>query len=79
MGEDTDATLFYGNVRVAASLIDESGNRMLWTKAPDVVVKHVLICGEEYSTDSIVINGQNYYAYYKPVRNDYGNKACERD
>ena len=72
-GEDTDVTLFYGDVRVATSLIDKSGNRMLWTKAPDVVVEHVLKGGEEYSTDSIMINGQNYYAYYKPVRNREGS------
>ena len=71
-GEDTDVTLFYGDVRVATSLIDKSGNRMLWTKAPDVVVEHVLKGGEDYSTDSIVINDQNYYAYYKPVRNKEG-------
>ena len=73
LGEDTDVTLFYGDVRVATSLIDQSGNRMLWTKAPDVVVEHVLKGGEEYSTDSIVINDQNYYAYYKPVRNREGS------
>ena len=72
-GEDTDVTLFYGDVRVATSLIDKSGNRMLWTKAPDVVVEHVLKGGEDYSTDSIVINDQNYYAYYKPVRNKEGS------
>ncbi len=73
LGEDTDVTLFYGDVRVATSLIDKSGNRMLWTKAPDVVVEHVLKGGEDYSTDSIVINEQNYYAYYKPVRNKEGS------
>ena len=46
---------------------------MLWTKASAVVVEHVLKGGEEYSTDSIVINDKNYYAYYKPVRNREGS------
>lgn len=73
LGEDTDVTLYYGDVRVATSLIDKSGNRMLWTKASEVVVEHVLKGGEEYSTDSIVINDQNYYAYYKPVRDRAGS------
>lgn len=73
LGGDTDVTLFYGDVRVATSLIDKSGNRMLWTKASDVVVEHVLKGGKEYSTDSIVINDKNYYAYYKPVMNREGS------
>lgn len=72
-GEDADVTLFYGDVRVATSLFDKSGNRMLWTKAPDVVVETVLKEGKDYSTDSIMINDQNYYAYYKPVRNKEGD------
>ena len=37
------------------------------------VLADVLKGGEEYSTDSIVINDQNYYAYYKPVRNREGS------
>ncbi|MBD5522304.1 MAG: methyl-accepting chemotaxis protein [Lachnospiraceae bacterium] len=72
-GEDTDVTLFYGDVRVATSLFDKSGNRMLWTKAPDVVVEAVLKGGNDYSTDSITINDENYYAYYKPVKNNAGS------
>ena len=71
-GTDTDVTLFYGDVRVATSLFDKSGNRMLWTKASDVVVEAVLKGGNDYSSDSITINDENYYAYYKPVRNSEG-------
>ena len=73
--EDTDVsvTLFYGDTRSATSLIDkETGNRIVGTKASDVVISTVLQGGKDYYTDKIAINGENYYAYYKPVKNDGG-------
>ena len=40
--------------------------------AADVVISTVLQGGKDYYTDKIAINGENYYAYYKPVKNDGG-------
>ena len=73
--EDTDVsvTLFYGDTRSATSLIDkETGNRIVGTKASDVVISSVLQGGKDFYTYKIAINGENYYAYYKPVKNDGG-------
>lgn len=72
-GKEAAVTLFYGDVRVATSLFNKSGERILGTKAPDVVVEKVLKGGEDYSADSITINDENYYAYYKPVKNSGGS------
>ncbi len=71
---DVSVTLFYGDTRGATSLIDkETGKRIVGTKASDAVISAVLQKGEVYQTDSIVVNGENYYAYYKPVKDDSGN------
>ncbi len=71
---DVSVTLFYGDTRGATSLIDkETGKRIVGTKASDAVISAVLQKGEVYQTDSIVVNGENYYAYYKPVEDDSGN------
>lgn len=72
-GSDVSVTLFYGDTRRATSLIDkETGSRIVGTKASDVVVSTVLQGGKDYYTDKIEINGENYYAYYKPVEDDAG-------
>ncbi len=72
-GSDVSVTLFYGDTRRATSLIDkETGNRIVGTKASDTVISTVLQKGEDYNTDSIEINGENYYAYYKPVKDSGG-------
>lgn len=71
---DVSVTLFYGDTRGATSLIDkETGKRIVGTKASDAVISAVLQKGEVYQTDSIVVNGENYYAYYKPVKDGSGN------
>lgn len=71
-GKEAAVTLFYGDVRVATSLFNKSGERILGTRAADIVVEKVLKAGEDYSADSITINDENYYAYYMPVRNSGG-------
>lgn len=73
-GSDVSVTLFYGDTRRATSLIDkETGNRIVGTKASDIVISTVLQKGEDYNTDNIEINGENYYAYYKPVKDSGGS------
>ncbi len=71
---DVSVTMFYGDTRRATSLIDKAtGERIVGTKASDVVISTVLQKGQDYHTDSIAINGENYYAYYKPVKDSGGN------
>ena len=71
-GFDTDITVFFGDTRRATSLFDTQGQRIVGTKASDVVIETVLNKGQDYSADSITINNQNYYAYYKPLKNSNG-------
>lgn len=62
-----DFTIFYGDTRVTTSLKDATGNRLVGTKASDVVIETVLNNGEEYSDTNVVINNEPYYGYYVPL------------
>lgn len=72
-GSAADVTIFYGDTRRATSLRDKStGERILGTKASDAVIKTVLNEGKTYETDSVVINGETYYAFYMPAKDSTG-------
>ncbi len=63
-----DFTIFYGDTRVTTSLKDAAtGNRLVGTKASDVVIETVLNNGEEYSDTNVIINNTPYYGYYVPI------------
>ena len=70
-GLDTDVTLFYGDTRMATSLLDTSGNRIVGTQASPEIAEAVL-GGQDYSSYNTTINGQNYYCYYTPLENPNG-------
>lgn len=71
-GVDTDVTLFWGNTRRATSLLDSTtGERILGTTISDDVANEVLN-GGEYSSSNVSVNGENYYAYYRPLKNPDG-------
>ncbi len=72
-GTEMEITLFYGDTRMATTLIGEDGKRILGTQASEEVVEKVLVKGEEYHSTDLVINGQPYYAYYIPAK-DYSGK-----
>ena len=66
-GVDTDITLFWGNTRRATSLLDHTtGKRIIGTSASDEI-SDIVLKGSEYSSSSVEINGENYYAYYRPL------------
>lgn len=68
-GMDSVVTIFYEDVRKATSLIDHStGERIIGTKASNKVADTVL-GGKEYFSTNLVINDENYYCYYIPLRN----------
>lgn len=72
-GLESDVTFFYGDVRKATSLIDTAtGERIVGTTASPEVSAAVL-SGQEYSSTDLVINNQNYYAYYLPLKNPDGS------
>lgn len=73
-GGDSDITIFYGDTRKATTLIDSaSGERIVGTKASDNVIESVINKGENFSSTSLVINGEKYYAYYMPITGNDGS------
>lgn len=67
-GSPADVTLFFWDTRRATSLRDkDTGERILGTKASDAVIQAVINEGKNYETDSVVINGETYYAFYMPA------------
>lgn len=70
-GLDTDVTLFYDDTRMATSLLDASGNRIIGTQALPEIAEKVL-GGQHYSSYNTTINNQNYYCYYIPLENPDG-------
>lgn len=72
-GSNTDVTIFYGDTRRATSLRDKStGERILGTKASDSVIAAVLEGGKTYETSDVIINGEQYYAFYMPAYDTSG-------
>ncbi len=65
---DLEVTVFFDNLRVSTSLIDESGNRMIGTEADPDIYELVVKQGKEYHADNIDIGGVPYYAQYRPLR-----------
>ncbi|MFA9378591.1 MAG: methyl-accepting chemotaxis protein [Lachnotalea sp.] len=64
---DIDTTIFFGDTRVATSLKDLSGDRIIGTKASDAVINAVLNNGENYYKSNIKINDVSYCGYYIPL------------
>lgn len=62
-----DVTFFYGDKRIMTSATDENGNRVLKSKAGDVIVEKVLNGGEEYFSEAVSIEGTLNYGYFMPV------------
>lgn len=70
--QNVELTVFYGDTRIMTTLKDESGNRVVGTKASEKVSNRVLK-GETYFDTNLQINGNNYYAYYTPLNNPDGS------
>lgn len=62
-----DVTFFYGDKRIMTSAMDKNGNRILKSKAGDVIVEKVLNGGEEYFSEAVSIEGTLNYGYFMPV------------
>lgn len=63
-----DVTIFYNDTRVTTSLTNqETGKRLVGTKASEKVIQTVLKEGKEYSDTNVIINNTPYYGYYVPI------------
>ena len=69
---DVDLTIFRGDTRFCTSIIGDDGKRIEGTKASDAVIAEVINKGNEYFSDNVVINGEQYYVYYLPLRDADG-------
>ena len=70
---ENDCTLFFDKTRRATTLVNkETNERILGTDASDEVYEHVVKQGGTLQAYDIEINGENYYAYYRPLKNKAG-------
>ncbi len=67
-----DITVFYGAERILTTIMDETGERVLYTMAPEEVQEKVLNQGEEFFTNNIQIQEIPYFGYYIPLHNTDG-------
>lgn len=68
-----DATLFYGSERVLTTLKNQDGDSAIRTLAAQKVIQTVLLDGQEYFSDTVLVNGVKYFGYYIPVSNSDGS------
>lgn len=71
-----EITLFYGDTRYVTTVLDESGKRVLGTKASDAVIEKVLNGGESYFAENVDVVGEKFFAYYLPLYNDASEKPA---
>lgn len=62
-----DLTVFYGDERMLTTIMDESGNRQIGTKALENISSQVLDQGQAYASDNTEIFGKRYICYYVPL------------
>lgn len=67
-----DVTLFYEDTRLATTIRDWDGERIIGTQAPEQVLASVLEQGDSRFYDDVVVRGSSYFAYYTPLRNSDG-------
>ncbi len=64
-----EVTFFFDKTRYATTILDDSGKRIVGTDATDVVYEAVVKNGEIYEAKNVLINGEEYYAAYVPMKN----------
>lgn len=69
-----EITIFWGDTRITTSITDPvTRKRFIGTQCTDEVKKAVLLKGEDYKSTSTLINGEEYYTYYKPLKDEDGS------
>lgn len=62
-----DCTVVYHDTRVATTIENESGERIVGTTVSEAVVERVLNNAEDYFDNDIVIEGEHFYGAYVPL------------
>ena len=72
-GTNDAITLFFDKKRRATTLVDSNtSQRILGSEANDEVYQTVVKNGEKFESYDLVINNEDYYAYYAPMKNSNG-------
>ncbi|MDO5402294.1 MAG: diguanylate cyclase [Eubacteriales bacterium] len=66
---DIDVTVFYGDMRVLTTIEYESGKRISGTAVNLKVKQEVLDAKQAVFYNNVMVNGQTYFGYYKPLYN----------
>jgi len=62
----SEVTIFHGDTRYMTTIIDENGDRVIGTKASDMVIDVVINQRQGHGLQ-INLFGKEYYAYYSPL------------
>lgn len=68
-----ELTLFYQDTRILTTIYNENGERIVGSGAHTKIISEVLESGTPRFYDSAVVNGEKYFAYYRPIRNSDGS------
>lgn len=69
-----DITIFFGDVRVLTTIVDENGNRITGSTLKNQQILDVVYAGNEYYSRKVKVWDDNYYGYYIPLYN--GDQIC---
>ncbi len=67
-----DITIFFYDVRMLTTIVDENLNRYIGTAAPLLISKKMWESPEACFYDNVQIGSNDYFAYYGPIYNDDG-------
>lgn len=70
--DDTEFTVFYGDMRIFTTISNPSGSTSVGTRATDFVIRDVIEGKEEKVYNNIDINGNIYMGCYIPIINSDG-------
>ena len=71
--DNVHITIFYGDTRIMTTVPGDNGGRFVNTKAGAAAIEKVLNNGEDYFNANTEINGENYYSFYRPLKNSNGS------
>lgn len=69
-----DITVFFGEIRYLTSIVDNSGQYAVNSKASDKVIEEVLKNGNDYFSGNIDMFGSLYFGYYVPLYSSNGQE-----
>lgn len=70
-----DCTLYFDGMRMVTSIKKENGTRAFATSVDESIRQYVEFEGNTYFSDSLIIEGVRYYAYYTPLYGEHDKIA----